>query len=200
MSDVKYQIFVSSTFADLVAERLAISRAILDMGHIPAGMEMFPAADTEQLSYIRKVIDECDYYILIIGARYGSTDEQGVSFTEREYEYAVGSGKPVLAFIHESMDEIPLGKTDKDAAKLDKLIEFRNKVSEGRLVRFWKNQDELASQAILSLTRTFSSNPQIGWIRANKIPSESTLSDVLKYRSESDNLRKEIDRMKKEFA
>jgi hypothetical protein len=46
-------------------------------------MEIFPAADVEQFEYIKKVIDECDYYVLIIGARYGSVDAAGVSFTFR---------------------------------------------------------------------------------------------------------------------
>ena len=47
-----------------------------------------------------KVVDECDYYVLIIGARYGSTDAAGVSFAEKKYDYAVEQGKTVLAFIH----------------------------------------------------------------------------------------------------
>jgi hypothetical protein len=41
----KYQIFVSSTYDDLKDERAAVIRAILEMGHIPVGMEMFSAAD-----------------------------------------------------------------------------------------------------------------------------------------------------------
>ena len=49
-------------------------------------MEGFFAADEEQLSYIKKIIDECDYYILIIAGRYGSIDETGVSYTEKEYD------------------------------------------------------------------------------------------------------------------
>jgi hypothetical protein len=56
----KYQIFVSSTFRDLVEERQDTIKSILDLGHIPAGMEGFPAIDMEQLKYIKKVIDQCD--------------------------------------------------------------------------------------------------------------------------------------------
>jgi Domain of unknown function (DUF4062) len=67
----KYQIFISSTFRDLADERQDAIRTVLDLGHIPSGMEIFPAADIEQFEYIRKIIDECDYYVLIIGARSG---------------------------------------------------------------------------------------------------------------------------------
>ena len=79
----KYQVFISSTFSDLIDERQDALKSVLDMGHIPSGMEAFPAVDLEQFEYIKKIIDECDYYILIVGARYGSVDDAGVSFTER---------------------------------------------------------------------------------------------------------------------
>jgi hypothetical protein len=88
----KYQVFISSTFRDLIDERQDTIRSVLDLGHIPSGMEIFPAADVQQFEYIKKIIDECDYYILIIGARYGSVDTDGVSFTEKEYAYAVERG------------------------------------------------------------------------------------------------------------
>lgn len=194
--DKKYQIFVSSTFSDLVEERQAVSRAILDMGHIPAGMEMFPAADVEQLTYIKKVIDECDYYVLIIGARYGSLDQDGVSYTQREFQYAVETGKTVLAFLHKDMDAIPLGKTDKDDGKRAKLEEFIAAVSSGRLVQFWTSAIELRANAIVSLQKAFSQNPQVGWVRANQVASQSALTDIVKYREEIDKLKSENSTLK----
>ena len=50
----KYQIFVSSTFRDLGEERQDTIKSILDLGHIPAGIEGFPAIDMEQLKYIKR--------------------------------------------------------------------------------------------------------------------------------------------------
>ena len=193
--DKKYQIFISSTFADLVEERQAVSRAILDMGHIPAGMEMFPAADVEQLTYIKKVIDECDYYVLVIGARYGSLDEDGVSYTEREFQYAVDTGKTVLGFLHRNADAIPQGKTDKDDVKRKKLQTFIEAVSTGRLIQFWESPVELRANAIVSLTKAFSESPQTGWVRADKIASASTMADIINFRKENDRLRSELEQL-----
>ena len=110
----KYQVFVSSTYTDLIEERQVVLRSILDLGHIPSGMEMFSAADEEQFDYIKKVIDECDYYVLLIGGRYGSVDDRGMSYTEKEYDYAFGKGIPVLAFIHEDIKKIPYGRVEAD--------------------------------------------------------------------------------------
>lgn len=39
----KYQCFISSTYDDLKQERAECMSAILDAGHIPAGMEYFEA-------------------------------------------------------------------------------------------------------------------------------------------------------------
>lgn len=190
--DKKYQVFVSSTYTDLIEERQAVSRAILDMGHIPAGMEMFPAADVEQLTYIKKVIDGCDYYVLIIGARYGSLDAAGVSYTEREYEYAVETGKTVLAFLHSNIDQVILGKSDKDDDKHKKLIEFMNRVSQGRLIQHWDSPMALRANAIVSLQKAFSESPQIGWVRADTVATSAAMSDIIKYRNENDELRNRI--------
>lgn len=192
----KYQIFISSTFADLKEERQAVSRAILDMGHIAAGMEMFPAQDVEQLTYIKKVIDECDYYVLIIGARYGSLDEDGVSYTEREFQYAVDTGKPVLAFLPHHQDLIPIGKSDKDDEKRKKLEQFISSVKSGRLIQYWESTLDLKAKAIISLNQTFSNNPQVGWIRADKVASETAMSDVIRLGKENERLTRELDQLK----
>ena len=47
---------------------------------------------------IRKWIDESDVYMLILGGRYGSIDEESdLSYTELEYKYALSKNMPVFA-------------------------------------------------------------------------------------------------------
>jgi hypothetical protein len=151
----KYQIFISSTYVDLIEERQRVLRAILDMGHIPAGMELFSAADEEQFSYIKRIIDECDYYVLVVGGRYGSVDDDGVSYTEKEDEYAYSKKIPVLAFLHQDIKQIPYGNVDPAAEKMEKLALFQKKISERRMVDYWIDKDSLQSKVILSLTKAF---------------------------------------------
>ena len=95
----KYQVFVSSTFEDLKEERRAVIESVLNMGHMPVGRELFQAANETQWNYIKKRIASVDYFFIIIAERYGSIDENGTSFTRREYEYAVECGIPVAAFL-----------------------------------------------------------------------------------------------------
>ena len=53
----KYQIFISSTYIDLVEARVKVRDAILSMLHFRVGMEMFNAADEEQWEIIQEKID-----------------------------------------------------------------------------------------------------------------------------------------------
>ncbi|MGC6738669.1 DUF4062 domain-containing protein, partial [Escherichia coli] len=70
--DKRYQVFVSSTFADLEEERQEVMQALLELDCMPAGMELFPATNSDQWSLIKKIIDDSDYYIVILAGRYGS--------------------------------------------------------------------------------------------------------------------------------
>lgn len=185
----RYQVFVSSTYADLKEERQHVLQTLMEMDCIPSGMEMFPATDEEQWEFIKKVIDDCDYYLLIIGGRYGSVSDDGISYTEKEYQYAVERGIKVIAFLHEDPDEIPVKKTDIDPRLMEKLKVFRESVSTGRLVKFWRNANELPGLVALSVTKTIKMYPAIGWIRANMQSSSETLSEINELRKENEKLK-----------
>lgn len=102
----KYQIFISSTYEDLKEAREKVRDAILSMMHFPIGMEMFSAGDEEQWEIIQETINSSDYYVLIVGQRYGSEiatgEGAGISYTEKEYRYAKEQKVPILAFISSS--------------------------------------------------------------------------------------------------
>jgi hypothetical protein len=176
--DKRYQVFISSTYADLKEERRSVIQTVIELNCLPAGMELFPAADETQLAFIKRVIDDCDYYLLIIGGKYGSVDESGISYTEQEYEYAVSCGLRVIALVHENPDDIPLGKSEKDAASREKLQKFRDRVCKGRLVKFWKNPSELPGLVALNLSHAMNTYPAVGWVRANKVANVEVLGEI----------------------
>lgn len=186
--DKRYQVFVSSTYADLHEERQNVIQALMEMDCIPAGMELFPAADEEQWEFIKRVIDDCDYYVLIIGGRYGSLTPEGISYTEQEYDYAMSIGLKVLAFIHDSPDDISVGKSDIDPVLREKLDKFRTRVSESRLVKFWKVAAELPGLVALSLSKTIKIYPAVGWTRATNVPQDELLIDLNELRKENSRL------------
>lgn len=111
----RFQVFVSSTYLDLADERRAVVETLLELDAFPAGMELFPATDDDAWTLIESVIEDSDYYLLIVGGKYGSIDpDLDVSYTEREYDTAVRFGKPVMAFLHGKPDQLTAKPTPID--------------------------------------------------------------------------------------
>lgn len=186
--DKRYQVFVSSTYVDLQEERQSVLQTLMEMDCIPAGMELFPAADEEQWEFIKRIIDDCDYYLLIIGGRYGSIADDGLSYTEKEFDYAVSQGIKVIALLHKTPDELPRAKSENDESNYQKLQDFRVKVSDGRLIRFWDNPAQLPGEVSLSLNKTMKMFPAIGWVRADSTASPELLAEINELRKENNRL------------
>ncbi len=170
----------------------------MEMDCIPAGMELFPAADDDQLEFIKRVIDDCDYYVLIIGGRYGSVDASGISYTQKEYEYAIEKGMQVLAFVHSEPGQIASGKSEQNPDLMKKLEEFRNTVSAGRLVKFWNNADVLPGQVVLALSKAIKTYPAIGWVRASHISATELHEELYSLRRELLQTQKQLKIAQKE--
>jgi len=190
MQNKKYQIFVSSTYEDLKEERKAIIENISKMGHLPVGMELFVASNDEQFEYIKKVIVNCDYYVLILGGRYGSVSPNtGISYTEMEYNYAIEKGLPILIFPYANIEKLPINKRDNDLTKINN---FHDKISSKRMCDLWENTDKLLSSVIIALNSIFSENPQRGWIRPDEFDNTNLLTELNDLRKENEILKNKL--------
>ena len=145
----KYQIFISSTYEDLKEEREAAIKTILSLDHIPIGMEMFNAGDDEQWAVISRTIETSDYYVVIIGFRYGSTIDSGISYTEMEYDYAVSKRIPVLTFIKDEDEPSTPAQRENDSNKQQRLSDFRKKAKQ-KIAKFWKTKVSVKYQVTFS--------------------------------------------------
>lgn len=176
----KYQVFISSTFKDLRTARLKVRDAILSMYHFPVGMEMFGALDEDQWEVIKRDIEASDYYVLIIGKMFGSeVPGEGISYTQKEYRYAVEQGIPVLAFLMKDEADVAKSFQETDKDRIKKLQAFRKEVETGRTVSYWSNADELAGQVIASLARQIVRKQRPGWIRASEFDIEKSHAELL---------------------
>lgn len=178
--DKKYQVFVSSTYEDLKEERTAVITALLKAGYIPTGMEYFTATSKTQWEVIEGIIPQCDYYIVIVAGKYGSTEPiSGISYTEKEYDLAVKSGVPAIGFLYKDIDHLEYGLVEKEEGKKIKLDAFREKIK-NNLSDFWTNKDNLASIVLLSLHNEEKKNPREGWVRANMVQKEGN-TDIMSF-------------------
>jgi hypothetical protein len=176
MPDKRYQVFVSSTSKDLEEERRAVIDALLEASYMPVGMELFNASLDQAWPTIQRIIDGCDYYIVVVAAKYGSERKDGVSFTESEYNYAKSLGKPILAFPYGGDPELlPKIKTEASQRKRAKLERFRARLEEDLLCKYWDDKKDLARVVIQALNQASQEYPQAGWVRSDSpdiLPNE----------------------------
>lgn len=195
MAGKRYQVFVSSTFRDLKKERWEAFKALITMDCIVAGMEYFPAVDEEQFKYIKEIIDDCDYYLLILGGRYGTLAPDGVSYTEKEYDYALSKGIKKVALIHGAPEQLRPPKRELEAEQISRFEKFREKVCTGRHVAFWHNKKDLAGKVALSMHTAIKKFPAIGWIRNATVKNRDFyfFSDLLYHYNDRLTVRYGID-------
>ncbi|MGK3969582.1 DUF4062 domain-containing protein [Sorangium sp. So ce1667] len=195
----KFQVFISSTYKDLLKERQTAVQAVLDAGHIPAGMELFSAGDQAQLEVIKRWIDESDVYMLILGVRYGSIEPTSKkSYTHFEYEYAVAQRKPVFAvYLAEAPFKERTKELAEDLANEDRkgYAEFRNLVKSKMCSEFSDPRD--ITIAVLKTLGEFARKPELqtaGWVRGRDVP------DTGKLTSDNAQLHADVARLTTEVA
>jgi hypothetical protein len=166
----KYQFFISSTYEDLKEERNAVIYSILNASQFPVGMEMFSASDDDQWQVIVESIDSSDYFVLIVGNKYGSIDDEtGISYTEKEFDYAVSKGIPILAFIVDKSVPMTSDRTEQEQEKIKMLKAFKDKVLSHRYVKHWKSIDDLKFLISQSIANEIIRAKRPGWIRATEL-------------------------------
>ncbi|MFM2217725.1 MAG: hypothetical protein RL240_2043 [Planctomycetota bacterium] len=194
----RYQVFLSSTFLDLEEERKEVMAALQKAGYLVVGMELFPSDTDESWEVIKRVIDQSDYYVLVVGGRYGSIGKEGKSYTEMEYDYANEHGLPVLAFLHKNPENLPNKHVEK--SNLDKLNEFRSRIETRHNRRTWLTKHELATDVLASISQTVYLRPRVGWVRGDIADDNFALSKKIEdlrvaheaIRAERDSLAKRI--------
>lgn len=190
--DKKYQVFVSSTYQDLIEERQKVIEALISKNCFPVGMEYFPAANEEQFAVIKKLIDRCDYYILILGGRYGSIEpNSGKSYTQLEYEYALEKNIPIAAFYHNNIGQLTSDKVETTENGRTKLQEFKTSV-QSKLCKPWSESYELAFKVNATLDFMFENYPRTGWVKADEISSAEANKELISLRKENDLLKSKI--------
>lgn len=196
--DRKLQVFVSSTFTDLISERQAAVSAILKAGHIPAGMELFTAGDQSQMDIIRRWIDESDVYMLILGGRYGSIEPtSGLSYTELEFDYAVSKSKPLFAVVmkdgalNAKVKAHGLSATETENPSALKL--FREKVL-SNVSSFYEDEKDVRLCVFETLPLLADNKALVGWVRGDQI------IDSAPFRLQNERLQQELEEVKAKLA
>ena len=165
--DRVFQIFITSTDADLKDERQAVSNTRAKAGTCPPASKSFPVTDQQQLDYIKRIIDRSDYYIMIVGRRCGSLSGDELTFTQNAFEYTQSKGIPILAFLPENPGGIACG-TETEAPLKERLDAFKARLKTGRIVESWSNENDLCMKVVMAVATAVNLKPGVGWIRGDQ--------------------------------
>jgi hypothetical protein len=193
MQKRKLQIFLSSTYEDLIDHRLAAMEAILAAGHIPAAMEQFAPGDETAWEKIKAWIDESDAFILILGGRYGSMEPiSGKSYVQLEYEYAVETKKPFFAIVvsnmHHEQRVREVGLTVDERENQQRYKEFRA-IVEKRLCGFWNDKKDIKAVVFQKLPEWAQRADLIGWVRGDEVATPGVMNELARLSQENRELR-----------
>jgi len=192
----RLQVFISSTYKDLVEERQAAVEAILASGHIPAGMELFSAGDQSQMQVIKDWINQSDVYLLILGGCYGSIEPiSGKSYTQIEYEYALSLNKPLFSIVitPEYLEEKvrKSGSTVLETKHPNEYEEFKELVL-SRMVRFWSDKKDIKLSIFETMSEFSNRNELTGWVSGNqKVDTTKLVEELTQLTKENNKLATE---------
>jgi hypothetical protein len=87
-----------------------------------------------------------------------------------------------------------------DPVALEKLLAFRDKVKCAKLVKFYRNADDLKSQVWQALTHSISMHPMEGWVRGRNQRRMEDLEEINRLLRRTEELEAELTQLKEAEA
>ncbi len=154
MTEFTPQIFVCSTYSDLVPQRKAVFEAIENLQLQWESMEFFGARSDQPIEACLDQVRRSDVLIVLVGHRYGSlVPEQGISFTEAEYDEGRRLEKTCLVYL--IGDDVPIlpKHMEMDPQKRSLLERFKGKLMAQHTVETFRSVEDLAASVTRDLER-----------------------------------------------
>jgi len=163
MAEKPFSIFVSSTFTDLKEYREGAVRIIRNLRNHANDMIDWPADERTPQSLSQDQLRKADLVILILAHRYGTIPQgENRSITEIEFDTAVDTAKPILAFFVN--DEYPWLPGRFDVENYEKLRAFKRKVAQHCTPQYFTTPESLATlifQSILGFDTRYGRGPGV---------------------------------------
>lgn len=184
MARKMYTAFISSP-SSLKRERKHILDVLLNFDVFPVSMEHFVVQTQNGFHDIEQLIDDSDFFILLLGKTYGSRDTSadgdGLSWTEKEYQYVSRKAKDnntkVIAFLLEDLskilkvyrddmadEEVAALDPSQPAADLRSQIAFAGKMN-GQMVKTVSDMGMMKDALSTFIDSVKRNNTASGWIR-----------------------------------
>ena len=178
MLDKRYQVFISTSGAEMQSERIILSQTLVGMGFFSWGLEQRTPLNT---AFARRQIDDCDYVVILLGSQYGEQSVSGVGYMHLEYIYAVTKQKPIIVFMHEDPASRDPSLHDTKPELQEKFKEFRQLLQqEADQVFCYRTLRDLEMAVRLNMPQMLERYPVSGWVRPQNTQALHDEIDQLK--------------------
>lgn len=178
MLDKRYQVFISTSGAEMQPERIILSQTLVGMGFFSWGLEQRTPLNT---AFARRQIDDCDYVVILLGSQYGEQSVSGVGYMHLEYIYAVTKQKPIIVFMHEDPASRDSSLHDVKPELQEKFKEFRQLLQqEADQVFCYRTLRDLEMAVRLNMPQMLERYPVSGWVRPQNTQALHDEIDQLK--------------------
>jgi len=151
-------VYISSTYQDLIDYRAAVDRTLRRMGHDVIGMEQYVAEGSKPVERCKADVRAADIYVIIVAWRYGyqpglTADKR--SITEIELDEAKTNGKAVLAFLLDPEAPWPPNRVDAMTGASGaggEVSQLRTRLGSEYLAGIFRTPDDLASQVAAAVS------------------------------------------------
>lgn len=152
-----YLVYLASTAEGLELERYEVERQLARNSMINTGFAYREDAGPYDWNLIRSQIEKSDMFLLLLGDSYGPMSPTGISHLHREFVHAQSIGKPIMAFIKNTLPTKNLSEEQR------RLNGFHRIITQHAQYKLWHLRDELLSHVKASLA---TAKLKGGWLPA----------------------------------
>lgn len=156
-------VYLASTAEGLELERYELERTLARQNMINSGFAYRTEGTQYDWDLVRKQIERSELFILLLSDDYGPMTPTGISYLHREFVHAASLGKPVIAFMKNSL---PSGNLTEEQQRLSG---FHRMITEQAWsYKWWHLLEELLSH----VKTTLSSQALLEQVQVHRLPGE----------------------------
>jgi len=167
----KLQVYLASNYEVNGRDRYDVERELLRHGAFVSGLACREDADYDW-ELARRIIDECDYFVCLLGDSYGPMSPNGLSFLHREFVHAQSQSKPVISFIKNVHSAGTQSEEGRRLAGFQQIVSQQN-------YRLWHLRDELVSHVKVAIPGLLA-QAEGGWQKVSKAEPAAPVSSLTK--------------------
>jgi hypothetical protein len=166
MGAKRFYVYLSSC-QEVKLERQKLENCLLALDTFP--WSLHERRSSLNTALVRRQIDDSDYLVFLLGARYGDLSATGLSYLHLDFLYALNKGKTIISLLDKFPEKRGLAAQDSHQDLISKYAHFRQLLlSESQYTYEFSTLFDLESAMRRLFAQARKSHPKAGWLKASE--------------------------------